>query len=300
VHHYWAFGLHITSEILFPEFLPVSAGVADLEIFEGNTPAVLEGSGIVQRQNLSISPTEYLLHVPGVAEYYSAFGKKIIINPAQGADMNSIRLFMLSNAMAAILYQQHKIPFHASGVFTKDGLVLFTGNSGAGKSTTAYGLMQQGYQLFTDDVCVLTFNPITKNIEATASYPMMKLWEDTAERFPGTSFSKDHLLRPHASKYGVFQHEKFITESLPVKKIFSLKADDNLDSFEYNEVDNLTAFNILQQNTYRRSHVTFMQLQRLHFTLITQLVMQVKVLELTRPSTSIDVAGFVNFSKAHL
>jgi hypothetical protein len=49
-----------------------------------------------------------------------------------------------------------KLPFHASCVSVEDRTVAIAGNSGAGKSTTAYSLLKQGHRLLVDDVSILT------------------------------------------------------------------------------------------------------------------------------------------------
>lgn len=49
-----------------------------------------------------------------------------------------------------------KLPFHASCVSVSDRTAAIAGNSGAGKSTTAYALLQRGHRLLVDDVAILT------------------------------------------------------------------------------------------------------------------------------------------------
>ena len=46
---------------------------------------------------------------------------------------------------------------HASAIVHEGKAVLFTGISGAGKSTTANAFRLKGYKMLTDDVCPITF-----------------------------------------------------------------------------------------------------------------------------------------------
>lgn len=299
MHQYWGFGLNIESEIAFPELLPASFSQAHVTVRIGKAPAALAGEDVVRSGTTSISPAEYLLKIENTAYYYAARGRTVIIEPSAGADEESVRLFMLSNAMAAILHQQGRIPLHASGIVTGDGLVLFTGPSGIGKSTTAYGLMQQGFTLFTDDVCVLERDNTSGEITAVASYPMLKLWENTMDLLPAEGIQKNYRVRYQLPKFGVFHHEHFSTEKLPVKRVFILDNDNGIDGFVCREPGKVEAFNLLQQNTYRRHHVDMMQLHQPHFDIIAGLTNQAQVLELRRaPGT--DIAAYLEFIKAQL
>lgn len=291
---YWGFGLHIESEIEFPELLPFDFSEADITISLGHVPAELSGDDVVHKTYMSASPSEYLLNMINVARYYAANGKRIVIEPYTDADIPSIRLFMLSNAMAAILHQQNKIPFHASGIITDKGLVLFTGRSGAGKSTTACGLMDLGYKLFTDDVCVLSLNNQSGKIEAVPSYPMMKLWENTIDQI-ASGKSKSHKLRPHLPKYGFFEHGNFTTESLPIHQVFILNPDALAKEFTSRQLNALRSFKELQHNTYRRLQVDIMKLREHHFHLISRLTQQAEVIEVLRPQNNEEIASFITY-----
>ncbi len=293
-YQYWGFGLNIDSEIEFPELLPSTFNKTDVVVSIGATPSILVGENVIHKVRMSASPTEYLLDVLNVARYYATDGNKIIIEPYSKADKHSIRLFMLSNAMAAILHQQKKIPFHASGIITDNGLVLFTGNSGAGKSTTACGLIELGYKLFTDDVCVLNLNKETGKVEATPSYPMMKLWNNTINQI---NYNKTdaHQLRPHIEKYGFHQHDHFSTASLRVVQVIVLKKDDSAAQYHSTPLNTLAAFNELQQNTYRRSHVDMMNLREEHFRMISSLTQQAKVIEIRRPENHNNIPDFISY-----
>jgi hypothetical protein len=293
MHQYWGFGLNIESEIQFPELLPLSFDAADVTIRIGTAPERLIGKDVIAHSHLSISSTEYLLDVPAVAKYFVVDGNSITIPPYPTAEKNSIRLFMLSNAMAAILHQQKKIPFHASGIILNEELILFTGPSGIGKSTTLLGLMQKGYDLFTDDVCVLSQNETTGKIEAVPSYPMMKLWENTINYLSSHEI-KRHQLRPNIGKYGVLQHNVFRTAKFPVKKVFLLNiSTESTVDFAVHTLGNIEAFNALQQNAYRRDYIKMMQLNAVHFSIISKMAAQCEVLQIERPPTS-TIAGFID------
>ncbi len=153
--YYTAFGFSIASEIYFPELLirkkPKSA---DIQIQIGSTPKSLD-EGVTDNPELWITPDKYLIHFKDSAYYYAENGKRIIVEPYKNAEPNSMRVYLLCNAMAAIIHQRKLIPLHASGIIIDNGVALIVGHSGAGKSTTIKALTKKGHKIFTDDVCVL-------------------------------------------------------------------------------------------------------------------------------------------------
>ena len=300
MNKYWAFGLHILSEIQFPEFLPALFDEADIFISFGTTPEKIEGEDVIHGVQLSVSPNEYLLKINNIATYYVNDGQNIIVQPAFNADIDTIRLFLLSNAMAAVLHQRNSIPFHASGIILNDEVILFTGRSGAGKSTTIFSLIQDGYELFNDDVCVLNYNEATRKVEAVASYPMIKLWENTINEIVPERTERHHKLRPDLPKYGFFQHEKFSQRSFPISRVFILKTDNLQDEFTCIELNKIAGFNALQQNTYRRRQVDMMQIRQHHFEMISRLANQAVISEIKRPMSGSDISDFISFIKAQL
>ena len=208
MYNYWGFGLTIASEIEFPEFLPYNFEEPDVIISLGKTPENLKGADVIKRVNVSMSPTEYLLKFVNIANYYVNLGNKIIVEPFAGADEKSVRLFLLSNAMAAILHQRDTISLHASAIEHNEGLVLFCGQSGAGKSTTVTMLQQQGYKIISDDVCVLKIEGDV--ITAVPSYPMVKLWEDSFAKTGLTIGEEAYKIRPQMPKYARFLDRKSV------------------------------------------------------------------------------------------
>jgi hypothetical protein len=300
MYNYWGFGLHISSEIEFPELMPATFANPDVLIKIGKTPANIEGPDVVHKVKVSMSPGEYLLDMGNTARYYATGGNTIIIDPGKNADLESVRLFLLSNVMAAIIHQQNLIPLHASGLITSRGVALFTGPSGMGKSTTAYGMMQHGFKLFCDDVCVLSLNNSTSAVEAVASYPMLKLWENTLREISFAKTERVIQVRPDLPKKGLLLHDRFSNIRYPVQCIYVLKTDSLEREISVRKLNRVDAFNQIQQNTYRRKQVDMMQLRESHFEMITRLVNQADVFEIIRPSGDNKISEFIEFTKTHL
>jgi hypothetical protein len=278
--HYWGYGLTIASEIEFPELLPFDFETADVTIHLGKTPEILTGANVINRVGVCISPTEYLFKFLNTAKYYTANGNSIIVEPMPGTDYQSVRLFVLSNAMAAILHQRDTICLHASAIEYGEGVVLFCGISGAGKSTTATMLQQKGYKVISDDVCVLKAEG--DFVTSVPSYPMMKLWEDSFEKTGVAKVDDTHKIRPQLPKYARFFHQDFDITPHRVKKIFVLDVNTSHE-VSVSPVSLVNAFKELQKNTYRPVQMNAMQKRSSHFAIVSKLTTAAKIYKITRP-----------------
>lgn len=279
---YWAFGLQIESEIIFPELVEEIFDEPDLVITLGKVPTQLRFPATIQEEMAAINDTEYLWEVKNVAKYYAANGKEIIIEPFEGIDDRSVRLFLLATVMAAVLHQRNSIPLHASSIKLNNELVLITGDSGAGKSTTLSGLMKRGYTIFSDDVIVVKEYDNQK-VLATSSYPMIKLWDDAIVKLDNELFEdRSFLVKPGLDKYGIFFHEQFDKETYSIGKIFILKTKDS-GAIEAKELVGGEAFKGFNLQSYRPYLLHSNQLRQLNYTILMTIVNNAKIIEVVRP-----------------
>lgn len=113
MNYYFAYGLTIASNIDFPELYVIPpTQKPDVLVSIGNTPALLPVNENGNQVNIHITATEYLLFVNDAGSFYAVNGNEVIIEPIANADMKVVRIFFLSNAMAAILYQRKLVPIH--------------------------------------------------------------------------------------------------------------------------------------------------------------------------------------------
>ncbi len=285
---YQAFGLILSSEIVFPElFMPDSpAGISsDVSIRLGKAPAKESITG-TQKPFSAYNATEFWFLKPGIALYYVKEGREIVIELLGGSE-EEVRLFFLSNALGALLYQRDLIPLHASGVITASGDVyLFTAPSRTGKSTLLYMLTQMGCRPFTDDVCVLQPDEqegAETAFYATASYPVMKLWGETIKKFEADAPQAQRKLRPDIDKYGVNFHHAFDTSPLKVKGIIILEADKAGKEISIEKLSALDAFRAVEKNVYRRHWVEGMGKGIAHFRHVGALANNIPVYLAKRP-----------------
>ena len=281
--HYWAYGLRIASEIELPELLPHVPEQVDCEIRVGKAPEKLTGPDLLDKGKIQICPSEFLLDLPN-CRYYARAGKEIILDIKEKSDEKSLRLFLLTNGLAAILHQRNKVLLHAGAIHTDKGLVVICGQSGAGKSTTLQYLRQRGYKVFADDVLVLeeSENAI---IKAYASYPVLKLWDDSFEKLGIETVSDEQKLREHVSKFRLSIQEEFSTASQPIYALFQLQKEETIQEPIIKLLNGFEAFNAVHLQLYRTAQLNTPEKNELAFRLINKLIKKAAVFQITRPSS---------------
>lgn len=300
MYDYRGFGLHIRSEIEFPELVPCSFQTADVTIRLGKVPDGLQAPETIEMVGVAMNPEEYLLNVLRVAGYYAAHGTTVTVEPYPGADEASIRYFLLSNAMAAIVHQRDQLPLQASGIFHKDGIILLCGVTGTGKSTALKALQAKGYSVFTDEVCILPApGPEEKTVTAIPAYPVMYLWKDSLAKLDIPA-EKANRLRPHLPRYGIFYHSLFNPEPGPVRQIFLLHTSHLINETEVRKLTPLEAFREIQFTTHRYEQVNAMRKREVHFSRLSALLGSVPVIKILRPGHENTIQQMTELIESHL
>lgn len=286
MYKYFGFGLHILSEIEFPELSAALFDTPDLMIKTGEIPGI-SNAKIIQGNDISyiISDDELVFSIKDIAGYYAGYGREIIVAPNESVlEMRSIRLFTLSTAMAAILLQRRLLPLHASAILTNEELVFICGHSGAGKSTTLAGLIKSDYTVFSDDILVLQNDQENNMITAAASYPMIKLWEDSLQTLDHHLFQdRSFPIRPGVNKYGIFFHETFNCHQYPVKRILLLKIGEH-NLIEAEKLTGMQAFEAVSNQIYRPMLIQSQLLRTISFNIISKLLQHTDIFLISRPA----------------
>lgn len=280
---YSGFGLNILSAIPFPELSPVSSfEQVHVNIRFGEVPAAPDGfSFSTGRISYTKNDRELLFTVAGVGKYYVAGGNTIIIHPENDAiETRLLRLFVLATAMAGILQQRHIIPMHTASVLIDGKLTLIGGHSGAGKSTTLAGLMSKQFRIFSDDIVVLA-EGTDRIIHGVASYPMIKLWEQSMQAFEYED--RSFRVMPGIEKYGLFFHDDFDTNRYPINKMIVLKISED-HRFSTERLTAGSAFAAVVEHIYKPSFFNTPEMRILKFKTITQLLQHTDVYLVARPA----------------
>jgi hypothetical protein len=217
-------GVRVTSELDFPELSQLIVNDDDhssqqVHIRLGDVPEVLADAE--HRHGYQVNHNNVLLDIPDIARYLIRDGNEILVDPVPTADEKDVRLFLLGSAFGMLLHQRGILPMHASAIEVDNRCILFTGDSGSGKSTIAAFLHKNGYRILTDDVCAITFGHNNDPV-AWPGFPRVKLWSDTLHALK----QKTENLTPdgmRAGKYHLPLNDTFSKHPLPITHIYSLR-----------------------------------------------------------------------------
>jgi hypothetical protein len=182
--------------------LPLAApeeGERPVNIRLGATPTALSAP-LATAESYEANDTEFLLRLPGIANYYVRDGVEIVVNPDVGAPELDVRSYLMGNLFAVLCHQRGLLPLHASAIATPQGAVAFLGASGAGKSSIAAFLVRRGHRILADDICLV--DPAApRDQRVLPMAPWLKLWSATLDAMGESSqglpriFSDDEKYR---------------------------------------------------------------------------------------------------------
>lgn len=273
---YQLFGLRIRSEIALPELVPADGeGTPDVSVGRGIVPEVELVGG------LQFDGEALVLTIPQVGRYRIAAGREIRVDANPGTPERNVRLYLLGSAFGALLHQRGLLPLHASAIGFGRRAVAFMGEAGAGKSTLAAAFHQRGHPVYSDDVCVVRFDPRGEPM-VLAGLPRLRLWQETLDRMGRDASGLDR------SYVGETDWKKFDLPIAAVDQEFqevSLAAIYLLergDSPGISRLENLEAAEAIFAHTYRGQFVSAVKGEHSHWAASTQLVQKTPIYRLSR------------------
>jgi hypothetical protein len=276
LHHYSAFGLNVQSDFKIPDLL------------EGNAAAradVVIRSAAISRVSCEISGMQItsegaLLNVPTVGRYLIQDGRNISVQPEPGAAEKNVRLYLLGSAMGMLLHQRMMLPLHANAVLLSGAAVAFLGHPGAGKSTMAAWFADKGYELLSDDVCLVT--KIKEGYPtAHVGLPRIRLWREAME---ASGRDPAHFDRSFddMDKYDVPLTALPSQAAAPLGALYVLSSTRDPGSPEIRRLVGTEALDAVIANTYRGSYVNLLGAMQTFVEQCIQLVRQIPVFEASR------------------
>lgn len=311
---YTAFGLRIASELKLPELVLSASGAAeDVIIRQADLTA---WSDQLEQTNYVIQGERFVLQIPGTAIFAVREGREIEVCPYPGADMDTVRLFLLGSCMGILLMQRRIFPIHGSAVVIGGKAYAFVGESGAGKSTLAAAFRQAGYLMVSDDVIA---------VKATASepivypaYPQQKLGLDSLLQLESLQGNKHVRPQKHRlvltsgypalpqygellkltgewNKYAVPTVDEFYNEPLSLGGVFELVAEpsNQLPAVTEQPLNVLGCLHTLLLHTYRRGTISRMGLGEWYFGTAARMARKVEGWRLLRSSSAFTASEIV-------
>jgi hypothetical protein len=180
---YQAFGLSIQSDIDLSDMLPLYCDQkADLVVSAGKFESKPYDKTQVFRKDtqaeIYIESDTVYLNWPEIAAFEIAEGR-FIRYQSYCDEIQTLKLFLLSEAIGIALFQRKFFMLHASAVMIKGKAHIFLGEPGAGKSTTATAFWKAGFSVLTDDLVALKIEE--NSISIFPAFPQFKVWQNTLD-----------------------------------------------------------------------------------------------------------------------
>lgn len=216
---YKAYGLTISSEVALPELEPATPAAPDLEI--AVTPIAFPEAASQAATAFRFEPTRQYLSWQTVGTFLiSGGGSRIDVDPA--ADDPLLAFPLLGPVLALALHQRGLLVLHASAIAVGDKSVIFLGDKGAGKSTTAGAMIRAGHRLLTDDVVALDLSEPSRPM-ILPGFPQLKLAADAADAIRLERAEIRPQVHPQIDKAQHRLRQGFSAEALPVSRIYVLE-----------------------------------------------------------------------------
>ncbi|HIK55712.1 MAG TPA: hypothetical protein IGS37_11180 [Synechococcales cyanobacterium M55_K2018_004] len=232
---YTAYGFTLDSELPLPELVATDVITAEVQLF--HQPIVTPILQPTESRCLChITPMAAYLFWEEAGTFLVKNGREIVVDLLPQADPQMVRLFLLGAAFGTLLHQRGLMTLHASTVEIDGEALLFVGDRGMGKSTTAAALMARGYRVLSDDIaafelpidCRSPSSPPTYPLMVFPGYPQLKLWADAATQL-GHQPAKLPRLHPDFDKYAHRYSQGFSLEPVPLRAIYVLGFGDTLE-----------------------------------------------------------------------
>lgn len=282
-YRYKVFNINIASEILLPELMVAidPPDTPEVNISLGKVPTGITDT-TKRTVSYQVAKDQFLLQIPGVGCYYVTNGNSILVEPAEKAQVASVRLFLLGTAFGSLLMQRGVLPIHGSAVVVDGRCVIFTGVSGAGKSTLLAAFRERGYSFLTDDVAAVTVG--ADGIPwVHSSYPQQKLWRDSAVTIGvDTSSLIPFYSGINMDKFAIPVNMGFWQTSVPLASVYELGVE-KCKKVTIRSLSGMDKLAVLMSHTYRPWLIDGLGLKATHFKQCVAIANRVAVSSLIRP-----------------
>ncbi|WP_123538511.1 hypothetical protein [Halosimplex salinum] len=182
MYHYAAYGLSIQSAFELPELPAVDGAPApDVTIRDDAVEAVPRSVDAFGEFRVQAEPGVARLSYESVGTFLVESGERVTFDPvaADTLDDPTVRRLLEKEILGLALHQRDRLVLHASAVSVDGEAVLFLGEQGAGKSTTAAAFHQAGHDVLEDDMVVIRTDGEVPTV--APGVPQIRLEPDCAD-----------------------------------------------------------------------------------------------------------------------
>lgn len=296
-HYYRVFGWNVSSEIELKELWEGDGHAAiDVIIRKADLPELLEGA-VKKGIGFQIKPKHYFLTIDKVAKFHVIDGKEILVDIHPEAQLKDVKVFLYASVFGGLCHLRHTLPLHAGAIMHKGEAYLFTGNTGAGKSTTVAALQKRGYAVLTDDLAPVKFNASN---QATISQGIsrIKLWGDALDRIAIPYLPEDQI-RDEIKKFHTAVNQKLDDKDFFVKKIFILEPHGK-EELVCTELKGKEKIVEVMKHTFRTQLIEGFGLKQNHFEKSAHLINQIRIFKIRQPRKVNKLEELTDLIEKHL
>ena len=245
MHKYIGYGQKILSDTTFDQFIPANfdeePDIIIHHYVEDDIKDILK-----EQYQLSMREND-IFYRNQVGFFEAREGKEIFFEENTDQDEAEAREFVMGNTMALLFFERDMNVIHGSAVRFNDRTIIISGDSGAGKSTTASKLIKEGGKLISDDQSIV----FIKDDKAMLlpGYPAQKLCEDASER---NEFNVDNLIKVDntKNKFAIPRMEQFYGEVSKLDAIYFLSKHDDGDDVIFESIEGAEKVNVMTMNLF--------------------------------------------------
>lgn len=286
VFYFQAYGLKLSSTVMLPYVPIIPPCSVDVELTQGAVSNKGLNHWVKQGLFWQANTDELWLQVPNIGRFLVQRGLSISFDPEPCVDDHTLAVFLAGPCFSALLMQRDLFVLSGCVVQVKDKAVAYLGER-CGKSSLAAAVMQRGYKVLSDQLCV-----INKDGLVFPGAAALELWPDAAERL---SITMDELqsTRPLLKKYYLPLAPFFCEQALPLTQIYALSPQK-----KYGLTSNLLVgaekINYLQKNIYNKHYLSGFKKNSLYFHYAAQLAPRLKMHLLEFDGVAFDIQAISN------
>ncbi len=237
----------------------------------------------------------YWFCVDGLGYYYIENGNHIMIEKDGNDTEYTIMTFLTGLALALLFTQKGYVPLHGSVIDYKGKGCLISGNSGSGKSSTAFELLKRGAIFVADDVAMVNSSDMMVN----PGFPVQRLCADQVERL-GFDKAKLQYLGETKDKYARrLEPEEYIYEKRPLKAMLRIQRYDG-DELKCEEVTGSEKLKIVVDNIFCYFFISDMKMKPDSMIRYMQVASKVRIFSILRPRDKNTLDEIVDYCFARM
>ena len=292
INNYYVYGLNIRSEIEIDEFHKIDMILEDkvVNIKNGVMPKEIKDD-ILKGSKIKFSRNRIWFYIPNIATYCIINGSEIIVEVAEGADMQLMKVYLMCSCLGFIMLQRDMVAIHGGVIEIDDKAVIFTGDRGSGKSTLTTALRRKGYKFISDDVASIEINKLPY---VMPGFPYQKLCKSAMDNFGYDKDSYISFMSDNEIKYIVPAKDEFIYEPKELTAIVKLTVGD-VDEVTIEELRGCEKLNNIIQNIYRGEYIKHLgKMDSVYFKQCIDIAKNIRFFKVTRPANQFTIDTQIN------